>query len=31
MGAGILEEDIAAVVFTVQEMYRQLESDGINK
>jgi hypothetical protein len=31
MGASILEEDIAATVFTVQEMYRQLDSDSINK
>jgi hypothetical protein len=31
MGASILEEEIAATVFTVKEMYRQLDSDGINK
>jgi len=31
MSAGILEEDVAATVSTVQEMYRQLDSDGINK
>jgi hypothetical protein len=31
MGAGILDEDIAATVVTVQEKYRQLDSDGINK